>query len=612
MSSSRPAQRIVTASLWALLGYTIAVILGGVIVRATLSGDGCGAEWPTCQGGWLPQTGPVRAWIEWSHRATSGLLLPFTLLVGTAVWRAFPRGHAARRLVAWALAGVAGECAIGAALVLFEWVAHDRSLARAAAMPAHLVVTFLLVLALTLAARSAGGQPAPQLGVNRRLAQAWLAALAGLVLVAMTGALAALGDTLHPAGSLRAGIGAEFAPGAPMLLALRRYHPFVALAAAIPLCFLVRRTWFQPKTRRLARATLALLVATLAIGLANRLLLAPLAMQLVHLAAAMALWVAVVLLGASALAPAPATAAPPISLRDWVALTKPRVAVLLVLTAVAAMRIASAAPSLGAIVAVAIGLYLAAGGAAALNLALECDLDRRMPRTAMRPTATERIPPSAAIGFGIVLLLLAASVLSLGARPLAAWLALAGAAVYVGVYTLWLKRRSWTNVVFGGAAGAFPPLVGWAAATGELAPPAWCLFGIIFLWTPVHFWALAIALKSEYARAGIPMLPVVRGERATGAQILAYAALTALLSATPLFLPAAEGARLAGTPYLVGMLLLNAGLLWRSLCLYVHPDPVRGRALFRYSLIYLALLFALLASDRMLAEMPSARAHSAG
>jgi len=611
MPASRLPQRIVTTSLWALLGYTIAVILGGVVVRATLSGDGCGAEWPTCQGGWLPQT--ARAAIEWGHRASSGLLVPFVLLVAVGVWRVFPRGHAARRFVAWAVAGVAVECAIGAALVLFELVAHHRSVARAAAMPAHLVTTFLLVLALTLAARSAGGRSAPSLAANRRVARAWLAALVGLLLVAITGALAALGDTLYPADSLRAGIAADFAAGAPALLALRRYHPFVALAATIPVCLLVHRTWFHPTARRLAPATLLLLATTLTIGLANLLLLAPLAMQLIHLAAAMALWIAVVLLGASALAPVPTTAAPlSVSLRDWVALTKPRVAVLLVLTGLAAMRIATAAPTLGTTVAVAIGLYFAAGGAAALNLALECDLDRRMPRTATRPTATERISRSAAIRFGAILLLLAAAVLGLATHPLAACLALAGAGVYVGVYTLWLKRRSWTNIVFGGAAGAFPPLVGWAAATGELALTAWCLFGIVFLWTPVHFWALAIALKSEYARAGVPMLPVVRGERATGAQIVAYALLTALLSAAPLFLPAPEGTRLAGTLYLGGMLLLNAGLLWRSLRLFARPDPVRGRALFHYSLIYLALLFAILATDRMLAAVPFVRAHSAG
>jgi protoheme IX farnesyltransferase len=276
---------------------------------------------------------------------------------------------------------------------------------------------------------------------------------------------------------------------------------------------------------------------------------------------------------------------------------------LLLFTTLAAMAIASGvetrAPlSLWLYLAVGVGLYMAAGAANAINMVLERDLDLRMDRTARRPTVTQAIPARAALGFALALAAGSFLVLWLAANLLSALLALAGLSYYVLVYTVLLKRRTWANIVIGGAAGAFPPLVGWAAVTGELSAMAWCLFAIIFLWTPVHFWALAILMKDDYARAGVPMLPVVRGEQATVCQIGMYAVLTVLVSAVPLLLHGSDGRTAVGWLYVSTALLLNAVLLLRSFQLYRQPDHARARSLFKYSMVYLALLFLAMAVDQ--------------
>jgi heme o synthase len=289
--------------------------------------------------------------------------------------------------------------------------------------------------------------------------------------------------------------------------------------------------------------------------------------------------------------------------RDYLALTKPRVISLLLLTTLAAMWIAAGdgsgpGPGVGLYLAVAIGFYMAAGAANAINMVLERDLDLRMGRTARRPTVVGTIPPRGALQFALALTVGSFAIVWGAANLLSAMLALAGLFFYVIVYTLLLKRRTWYNIVIGGAAGAFPPLVGWAAVTGDLSPLAWCLFGIIFLWTPVHFWALALLIKEDYARAGVPMLPVVRGERATVVQIACYAVLTVAISALPLLLPGSDGRSAVGWFYLAAAGLLNAVLLARSLQLYRRPDRPRARSLFHYSMLYLALLFLAMAVDR--------------
>jgi len=284
------------------------------------------------------------------------------------------------------------------------------------------------------------------------------------------------------------------------------------------------------------------------------------------------------------------------TVRDYVSLTKPRIMSLLVLTAVCAM-VASAhgAPPLVPLVALAVGGALACGGASALNHVLDRDIDQVMgPRTASRPVAAGRITPSHAVMFGLTLVSASFAVLTVLATLQAALLSLAGGAFYVIVYTMWLKRTTPQNIVIGGAAGAFPPLAGWAAAGGHLGLGAAYLFVIVLLWTPPHFWALALLLAPRYRAAGVPMLPVVRGERATADSVLRYG--VALVGVT--MLPVALGT--FGAVYGVAAAILGAVLLALTWRLRAHTSPARASLLFHYSLLYLALLFAAVALDAVI------------
>lgn len=281
--------------------------------------------------------------------------------------------------------------------------------------------------------------------------------------------------------------------------------------------------------------------------------------------------------------------------RDYFWLTKPRVISLLLFTTLMAMFIAAGGwPGLSLFVAVFVGGYMAAGAANAFNMVMDRDIDGQMRRTATRPTVTERISRGHATVFAVVLMVLSFVLLWWGANLTAALLAMAGLVWYVLVYTLYMKRRFWSNIVIGGAAGAFPPLVGWAAVTGDLSLFAGYLFLIIFFWTPVHFWALALLIKDDYARAGIPMLPVVRGERETVLQIWLYAILTTVITLIPVLMGE------LGWFYLVLALGLNGVLLQRSLQLFRTLKPRGIILLYKYSMLYLALLFVAMAVDRAL------------
>ena len=211
---------------------------------------------------------------------------------------------------------------------------------------------------------------------------------------------------------------------------------------------------------------------------------------------------------------------------DYVEMTKPKVQSLLLFTTITTMYVAGD-PSLGLVALTCLGGALSAGGAGAINHALDRDIDAVMKRTANRPVASGRVSPRAAIIFGVLLGCASFALLSLAVNPLSAVLAMSGLLGYVLVYTVWLKRTTPQNIVIGGAAGAVPPLVAWAAVTGSLSGTAIYLFAIVFFWTPPHFWALSLLMKDEYARAGVPMLPVVRGEKETRRQIVLYTVLLA-------------------------------------------------------------------------------------
>jgi len=280
--------------------------------------------------------------------------------------------------------------------------------------------------------------------------------------------------------------------------------------------------------------------------------------------------------------------------RDYVALTKPRIISLLLLTTLAAMFIAAREPlSPWLVLWTLVGGAFAAGGANAINMFLDRDVDALMGRTSRRPLPSSRLTPWHALLFGLALNVAAFALLAWAANVLAAALAIGGSIYYVLVYTRLLKRTTPQNIVLGGAAGAMPPLVGWAAVTGSLDLAALCLFAIIFYWTPPHFWALALLRRADYARAGIPMLPVARGEAETKWQILLYTVLLITVSVLP------TPMRFMGPLYLVLALALGGRFLHYAIRLFREPGTASAWSLYKYSLLYLALLFGAMVLDHM-------------
>jgi protoheme IX farnesyltransferase len=280
-------------------------------------------------------------------------------------------------------------------------------------------------------------------------------------------------------------------------------------------------------------------------------------------------------------------------LADYTALTKPKVQSLLLLTTVTTMYVAGD-PSLGLVLATCLGGYLSAGGAGAVNHWFDRDIDAQMARTATRPVPSGRVAPGAALAFGIGLSAVSFAWLSLTVNVLSAMLALSGFLGYTLMYTMWLKRRTPQNIVIGGAAGAVPPLVGWAAVAGHVDPAAWYLFAIVFYWTPPHFWALSLLMKDEYARVGVPMMPVVRGEDETRRQIVLYTVLLVVLT----MLPVAFG--FFGAVY--AAVAAPLGLAFTVLALRLQRIAERRAALrtYLFSLAYLAALFVAMVLDARL------------
>jgi len=314
-----------------------------------------------------------------------------------------------------------------------------------------------------------------------------------------------------------------------------------------------------------------------------------------HPAVASLLWCSVVGLAAVAWRPASRQGA---MVRDLIALTKPAIMSLLLLTALGGMFLAErGVPPFGLLAATLIGGAAASGGAASLNHYFDRDIDERMRRTRKRPLPAHRISNGVAVWWGLALNVVAFVVLAVFTNVLAAALAIGGTVFYILVYTIWLKRTTAQNIVIGGAAGAIPPLVGWAAITGSLDLAAWLLFAIIFFWTPAHFWALALLIRDDYERAGIPMLPVVRGDEATAWNIFAYAA--SLLPLT-LLLFIIGG---LGYVYLAAAIILGAlfiGYAFRLLRSGAIGRRAMARAVYLYSLLYLALLFVAIMVDSTL------------
>jgi protoheme IX farnesyltransferase len=359
-------------------------------------------------------------------------------------------------------------------------------------------------------------------------------------------------------------------------------HRVVAALGAPPLVALVVAAWSAH--RRLLPAGVAALALFVAAGLLTaqetHVVLAGLACGVACVAAVQAFRGEAVEAGAW---------------RDYLALTKPRIMSLLLLTGACGMVVGRGdMPPAGRAVETLAGLALACGGASALNHLLDRDIDRLMgKRTESRPVAAGRLSPAQALEFGLALSAFSFVLLASAVNLASAVLALLGNLFYVCVYTRWLKRSTPQNIVIGGAAGAVPPLVGFAAASGRLTVTALWLFLIVFLWTPPHFWALALLLKDQYASAAVPMLPVARGERKTRRQIVGYAFALSLITLAPAVLGS------FGVVYLVSALLLDGALLGLALNLALHPTRRRAALLFHASLLYLALLFVATAVDAL-------------
>ncbi len=597
--------RFAKLAIAAALATYVLIVVGG-LVRATDSGLGC-PDWPLCFGAWVPPL-ELHAWIEHSHRLVAALAVG-PLVGAVALITVFtPRRRDRPMLIAAIVAGV---------LVLVQaWLGGQVVIQGLAAelVTAHLAMA-LTVLALTLAIADRavnGALPRAAAGSATRLV-AWTGAavFAQMLLgswVTGSGSGLAFGDFPLMNGTLLPSITVD-------VQLVQVAHRALAVVVAL----LVLWTWRQvrhgvsaPGPRRLAWLGLVLVAVQLALGAANVWSRLSALFVVPHLAVGAALWATMVLLylairrlpmpetvpGGSGIAslgePSPSTAGG--SVRAYIALTKPRIIELLLVTTIPTMVLAKqGVPSVWLMAAVLIGGSLAAGGANAINMYIDRDIDEVMRRTHNRPLPRHAVTPSRALAFGVILSAVSFAWLVLTVNLLSALLAASAIAFYVFVYTLWLKRTTPQNIVIGGAAGAVPVLVAWASVTGTVQVPALVLFAIVFYWTPPHFWALALRYKGDYAAARVPMMPVVRGEAETARQIVLYTLV--LVAVSLLLLPAAR----MGLIYLVSAAVLGIAFVWYAL--RVLRDASSGLAairLFRFSISYLTLLFAAVAADSLL------------
>ena len=577
------------------------VVLGGV-VRVSGSGLGC-PDWPLCHGHVLPPL-DVHAIIEYSHRTTASLASTLLVVTALAAWLLARRRPDVRWPATIALLLLALQVALGAITVLLELppIVVLVHLATAQALLAAACVT-----AVTALLPPAGAGAIDRLG--RRAAG--LAAGAAYLLILSGSLVVGSGASAACSGWPLCGGGFRVALERLPLIQLLHRGLAALLGAVIVLALLavLRRLRWSRAVRLWVALTLAALAFQVAVGAAVVLLGLPAELRGLHLALATAVWVGTVTLGVIASRLPAAPQAVPAATRqagrglrrpirdvalDYVSLAKPRIIPLLLVTALGSMMIAARGwPSTRLVVLTLVGGALAAAGAGAINCWIDRDIDAEMQRTRRRPVPAGRIAPEHALAFGVALGTLAFLVLAFGVNVLAATLALSALLFYVLVYTLWLKRSTAQNIVIGGAAGAMPPLVGWAAVTHSLDLTALYLFAIVFFWTPPHFWALALWLKADYARAKVPMLPVVVPDREARRQILWYTlalvALTMMLFAT----------RALGYVYLAGATILGGGFIAFAVANLVDRRRRFARPLFNYSLAYLALLFGVMVADRL-------------
>ena len=606
MSVSR--SRFRSLALATAIATVVLFAIGG-LVRGTGSGLGC-STWPGCEPGHLFPSGTIHSLIEFSHRGMAFLVLVLSALTGMAAIRSERRDPTVFWPAVLAFPLVMAQAGLGAVVVATEldagWVT------------AHFVVALLLIADVTYVAASVVGAASTTdaidggaTNVDRSFSHLALltAGVVGLLLLVGTYVRASGAQLVFTDWPLMDGRLVPALGGAATAMFLHRV--LAALAMLLVLWTAIRARTAADRHAlliRLSTIALALFIAQVMVGAANVWTrLRPWAV-VAHVALSVLIWATVVALAtvASRLAAgqrlgeeADEQEHERPSLRDTVTayyrLTKPRIVLLLLITTVPAMLLAARGlPSLWLILATLVGGALAAGSANSINMYLDRDIDAIMRRTRQRPLPSHAIAPEHALRFGFVLGAIAFYFLAVTVNVLAAVLALSAIAFYVFVYTMWLKRTTAQNIVIGGAAGAVPALVGWAAVTGTLAWPAVVLFGIVFVWTPPHFWALAMRFSGDYAAAGVPMLPVVRGEAETRRQILLYSLV--LFATTLLLVPVGH----MGPVYTIAAVALGGAFVYRALQVWRTGDEARTRRLFAFSILYLAGLFGAVGVDALL------------
>jgi protoheme IX farnesyltransferase len=602
--------RLLRRLAWSGAGLAFGLIVLGGIVRITGSGMGCGDHWPRCNGEWFPPL-DLPTMIEIGHRWAAALVSVVVIAIAGVAWLKHRHDRTLRNPATLAVVVLVTQVLLGAVTVKLELPPTVVIVHLANAM-----VLLAVILVTALRASTTAGDtlqaaiPSTELHRDHPLVLTtaglgFVVILFGAQVANFHAGLLCLGFPLCNGSAL---------PPRTALAALPWAHRAVAFVFLATLLVLaVRLNSRSDPGSRPVRRWIAIVLGTtvVQVGVAAAMILEllPPSLRVAHLLIGTMVWAGLVVLlfySRRTVSLQPAVEAPvaskearpdrPSVLADLVTLTKPRIISLLLVTTIAPMFITPAGlPSVSLVLWVILGGYLMAGGANAINMWFDRDIDDKMSRTRLRPIPAGRIPATLGLAFGITLALLAFAIFWYRVNSLSAWLALGGLLFYVFVYTIWLKRSSPQNIVIGGAAGAFPPLVGWAAMTGRLDLAAIYLFAIIFYWTPPHFWALALIKQGEYAKAGIPMMPVVRGEARTKFEMLAYTLILLPLTLMPTFFGA------LGIFYGVAAAVLGGRLLWYCIQLLREKTngPVAWR-MYRYSLLYLALLFVAMGIDRAL------------